>query len=294
MERKRWSRYLEDPSRLVQEESDPVRSIEELLQRSPYCQPLYLLQCKALKDSDRIDWKEKARERAVLVPDRKRLFQLLQEEVSGASGSKAPSEKSGEEDPPTPHQESHPTQSEEREEEEASEVDQIDPTPLEQEILSEAVQTRILYDAEDALIEEDRTEGPPEGENEEKEGSEQSSEKESPQKMSFTAWLDPHPTEKEQREERSDQELMKAFIEEGNETPKKGQQEERAFFSSERMAEKSSDESAIPVSETLADLYVQQGDLKRAIEAFEKLRLKVPEKSDYFAGRVQELKERKK
>jgi tetratricopeptide (TPR) repeat protein len=45
------------------------------------------------------------------------------------------------------------------------------------------------------------------------------------------------------------------------------------------------------VSETLANILLKQGKIKKAIEAFEKLKLKYPEKSTYFAARIQQIKD---
>jgi hypothetical protein len=47
-------------------------------------------------------------------------------------------------------------------------------------------------------------------------------------------------------------------------------------------------------TETLAKLYRKQGKVLQAIKIYEKLSLKFPQKSDYFANQIQELKKTNK
>jgi DNA-binding SARP family transcriptional activator len=44
-------------------------------------------------------------------------------------------------------------------------------------------------------------------------------------------------------------------------------------------------------SEKLIKVYIQQGYHQKAIEAYEKLSLKYPEKSDYFAEQIEKIKQ---
>lgn len=55
------------------------------------------------------------------------------------------------------------------------------------------------------------------------------------------------------------------------------------------VAEQSVKEDERLVTETLASIYLQQKNYDKALDAYQKLSLKYPEKSVYFAGRIKEI-----
>lgn len=66
------------------------------------------------------------------------------------------------------------------------------------------------------------------------------------------------------------------------------------FYSAENKAKESLLETEDLVSETLAQIYAAQGNIHKAIRAYEILALKFPHKNTYFAAKIEELKQQLK
>ena len=65
------------------------------------------------------------------------------------------------------------------------------------------------------------------------------------------------------------------------------------FFKSDQKAKESLLESEHLITETLAQIYAFQGNINKAIRAYEILSLKFPQKSVYFASLIEKLKTNK-
>ncbi len=96
--------------------------------------------------------------------------------------------------------------------------------------------------------------------------------------------------EKKKAPKKSKKELIDKFIKE-EPTIKRGVS---SFYDPTEAARKSIMQSDDIATETLARLYLKQGKVLQAIKIYEKLSLKFPEKSDYFAGQIEEIKKTNK
>jgi hypothetical protein len=110
-------------------------------------------------------------------------------------------------------------------------------------------------------------------------------------KMTFSSWLKQmgrsvQHIETPSSEERDREALIRKFIET---EPQISKPQKASFYSAVEMARKSTEERDDIVSETLARVYVQQGDLVRATRIYQKLCLLYPEKSSYFAALIKNL-----
>ncbi len=110
------------------------------------------------------------------------------------------------------------------------------------------------------------------------------------QSHSFSDWLK-HPTAEENENKKEEQqlsafELIDKFI---REEPKISKPKTE-FYNPVNMAKQSVADDITFVSETLAKIFVLQGNYTKALKAYENLRLKYPEKRLYFAAQIKNLR----
>ena len=82
--------------------------------------------------------------------------------------------------------------------------------------------------------------------------------------------------------------LVEAFMDKPLKRPKPVKQE---FYSPVNMAKQSVSDNDFFVTETLAKIYIKQGNLAKAIKVYQNLSLKSPEKNNIFAAQIKILKE---
>lgn len=96
--------------------------------------------------------------------------------------------------------------------------------------------------------------------------------------------------DKEKSEEENKEKIIDEFI---STSPKISKADKSKLASEEHkedLSDKSSRFQADIGTEYLAEIYVEQGKIDRAISIYEKLSLKFPEKRSYFVARIEELK----
>ncbi|NBR82386.1 MAG: hypothetical protein EBT52_01530 [Flavobacteriia bacterium] len=86
-------------------------------------------------------------------------------------------------------------------------------------------------------------------------------------------------------------ELVDQFL---KEPPRFQPKKEKTAEQTPNIASESVQERSEFMTETLAKLYIEQGHVEKAIEAYDILRLRFPEKSSFFAGRIRALKQQLK
>jgi tetratricopeptide (TPR) repeat protein len=102
--------------------------------------------------------------------------------------------------------------------------------------------------------------------------------------MPFEKWLSKSETFKYKEKERHIDSIIRNLNE------RKISNEKKNFYSSSVAAKKSIKENNDMNTETLAEIYLKQGNYPRAIEIYEHLMLSNPEKKLFFASRIKYIK----
>lgn len=259
--------------------------VEALASKYPYCATFQVLKAISLKENDSLDFSSQLNRAAIAIQDRSKLYnyivkdQLLkrigdtERESSGVEVDFLPKGEKEEKQevttalPIEPKVEPSPN---------VSEVEVLSAEPMEAEIMREAISH--LGEMEATQSFQEFTSGNLEVENVASD-EEQGDAEENSEVMSFGKWLlqkDKKATEKKD----SQKALINKFIQE---SPQISPVQAR-FFSPSQMGKLSLVEDETFVTETLAGIYLRQGDYKKAARAYQNLGLKYPEKRTYFAA----------
>ncbi len=93
-----------------------------------------------------------------------------------------------------------------------------------------------------------------------------------------------------QHEGEEKEELIEKFL---RNNPSISRPQQQSFYNPAQVAQTSVVDNENIVSETLANIYTRQGHYDKAISILEKLSLKYPEKSSYFAALIEETRSKK-
>lgn len=284
MEKSRLYQLIQQPGLITQEDQ---KELELLFKTYPTFLPAGFLNALYQKQNDSVYYDSTIKDLAIRTQNRQILNDFVSAdysvEVEEIETTDSFEEKTIEVIPSNESTESE-LESHPEEVNEVAEVQKTEkPVELEADILSHAVHSSISVEVDEYDFEEEIKE-------EEIEVEEAESTQEEASEKDFFAWLEsPKTSKKVEEKPKYDEDLINKFIQEEPRIKAK-----KDFFSPIDMAQQSVTEDENLISETLAKIYVAQGSYAKAIKAYEKLSLKYPEKSTYFADLIKETKEKRK
>jgi len=257
MNRTEFHGYVRNPGSF---EARSVSDIKEVLKLFPWFQSAHMLLLRGLKNSDDVRFDMHLKESATHIADREKLYYLIN----------IPAEYSGEQI--VKQAEPAPIKAEEPVLPEPVILAGTEPARSISELRNEIEQR--LRELDDTLLVIEGTPGVLPSDN-------------VPDDTVQGSSIDLLELEVEEKS-RSQSEIIDQFI---NLNPRLEVQREPLPAPAEDLSEKHSVPSANLISETLARIYIDQGYYSRAIDLYEKLCLKYPGKSSYFADQIQKIED---
>jgi len=297
---------IENPAVLLQSKSE----LQELKQRYPYLSSLYVFDAKLEQLESGLDYQDKIKKAAIYASNRSALYEyVIKPNVEEAiANQEKNTTKNAVIDSTTSQSKTEQAQLDVVPERSLTQKEKDEKRALEKEILNHAISASILKESASTLTKSQKDEAEIKETEVLKKPTPEEPKIELDNSMGVLDWLNSSLVKETVHSNTSTStpvvqksQLIEKFIKGGEEkihltkevTPTLLQIErpQTEFFSPENMAKMSLAENEDFVTETLAKIYAQQGNIKKAISAYEKLSLKIPEKSNYFARLIQELKE---
>ncbi len=261
-------------------ELSQLKELEALRLEFPYFQSIDLLLSKGYHTHKLIGYDKQLKETAVSIPNREVLYNLiyktnLKKEIEYAQTNTYIEEEQKESITKEeniieePKNKENNTKIDELVRERKDENDK-----LEELILSHAIGSS--YQLDESIIEEKAV-------NDDKEETQPKIVNTAPK--SFYSWLTPNESIEREKPNDSIDDLVERFLK----TKENEKLEKKDFFSPTNIAKISVVDQHDFVTETLANIYFEQKKYDKAIEAYEKLILKIPEKKPYFVDQIQKI-----
>jgi tetratricopeptide (TPR) repeat protein len=291
-----------------------VEELNQLVRDFPYMTLPHLLLAKKLHDNNDLHAGQQIKKTAILIPNRKRLYELLYREtvrttIASTVEKPQPETAKAEKEETATNEDVafqnplqfHSLKGEttiipgEKEEiaDEANPQKEEQLDELENEVLKHAMESAYAFTSDD-IPEKNKTSEDLE-KPEETSGSDREEKKLSPnERQAFSKWLqilDKERLEKVREKEKQEQKqqqskLIDKFIKEEPQISKVDKDED---FSPEGISRMNVVDNDDFVTETLAKIYTQQGNIEKAKNIYNKLMLKYPEKKAYFAGQLKKI-----
>ncbi len=275
MNKERFNQLL---GNLHQVTNEDIKSLNELRKKYPFFQTPYVLVAKALKDRDHPKTDAFIKKAAIYSPNRAHLKKIILGEINFEETPKSTPPKKVTEAPTEPLVTKLQEEKKPEIKKETADVIRVEEKEVKKEAVAPTPQTSNQQSQEINQLEKDLLE---------------IRERKLRLAKMFADQEQPEKTKQKPKEQnhKSQVELIEKFIQnEPRFDKKKGVIEDNEYIQEDLATKhlKSKDEF---ITETLAELLMKQQKYARAIDIYEKLSLKFPEKRTYFASQIQKIKE---